>query len=56
MRLAAFATGDDVTEALRLFRTSTMQAASTGALSGVEGTLLTIFIIDTGEQPLWHLS
>ena len=33
MRLAPFATGADVDEALRLFRTSTMQAASTGALS-----------------------
>ena len=37
MRLAPFATAGDVDEALRLFRTSTMQAASMGALSGVEG-------------------
>ena len=37
MRLAPFATGADVDEALRLFRTSTMASASAGALSGVEG-------------------
>lgn len=37
MRLAPFATGADVDEAMRLFRTSTMASASAGALSGVEG-------------------
>ena len=37
MRMSAFATGRDVDEALRLFKGSTMAAASTGALSGVEG-------------------
>ena len=37
MRLSPFATGADVDEALRLFRTSTMASASAGALSGVEG-------------------
>jgi len=37
MRLAAFATGRDIDEALRLFKGSTMAAASAGALSGVEG-------------------
>ena len=40
MRLAAFATGRDIDEALRLFKGSTMAAASAGALSGVEGLLL----------------
>ena len=38
MRLSAFATGRDIDEALRLFKGSTMAAASSGALSGVEGT------------------
>ena len=37
MRMSAFATGRDIDEALRLFKGSTMAAASTGALSGVEG-------------------
>ena len=37
MRLSAFATGRDIDEALRLFKGSTMAAASSGALSGVEG-------------------
>ena len=40
MRLAPFATGRDIDEALRLFKGSTMAAASAGALSGVEGLLL----------------
>lgn len=37
MRLAPFATESDVDEALRLFRVSTLDAASTGTLSGAEG-------------------
>ena len=37
MRLAPFANGRDIDEALRLFKGSTMAAASAGALSGVEG-------------------
>ena len=43
MRLAAFATGRDIDEALRLFKGSTMAAASTGALSGVEGIFFKIY-------------
>lgn len=37
MRLQPFATDADVNEALRLFNVSTMSAAMTGTLSGVEG-------------------
>ncbi|KAL5009017.1 hypothetical protein ScPMuIL_014598 [Solemya velum] len=37
MRLAPFATSVDVDEALRLFQVSTLDAATTGNLSGVEG-------------------
>lgn len=39
MRLTPFATGRDIDEALRLFKGSTMAAASAGALSGVEGNI-----------------
>ena len=39
MRLQPFATGRDIDEALRLFKGSTMAAASAGALSGVEGNI-----------------
>ncbi|KAL3312218.1 minichromosome maintenance protein 5 [Cichlidogyrus casuarinus] len=37
MRLAPFANEADVEEALRLFQVSTLQAVSTGSLSGAEG-------------------
>ena len=47
MRLAPFATGRDIDEALRLFKGSTMAAASAGALSGVEGTIGSFIIFVT---------
>jgi len=37
MRLASFATGADVDEALRLFQVSTLDAATSGNLAGAEG-------------------
>ena len=47
MRLAPFATGRDIDEALRLFKGSTMAAASAGALSGVEGIIESFIIFVT---------
>ena len=47
MRLAPFATGRDIDEALRLFKGSTMAAASAGALSGVEGYIESFIIFVT---------
>ncbi len=37
MRMEAFATEADINEALRLFNVSTMSAAMSGSLAGVEG-------------------